>query len=148
MSGLQLPYVRGTTIFQRTNMYKIIVVDDETPIRSLLREILERAGYQVLEAADGNKALKILQDNPVDLVITDIIMPEKEGIGTIIDLRQAFPDVKIIAMSGGGHIAAENYLTLAQKLGAHRTLNKPFHKTEMLAAVEELLSDKPMDKQS
>jgi len=93
----------------------------------------------VLEAADGIEGLEIYRQEPTDLVITDLIMPEKEGIETIIELKRDFPEVKIIAMSGGGRIEPESYLNIAQKLGALQTLTKPFDRKELLEAVHNLL---------
>ena len=83
-------------------MPRILIIDDERQIRELLRDILEDAGYDVAEAADGQEAIKIQRGEPADLIITDLIMPEKEGIETIRELKQSYPDVRIIAMSGGG----------------------------------------------
>ena len=83
-------------------MARILVVDDEEGIRTLLRNILVREGHHVTTAADGVEALQVVDTQPVDLVITDLIMPEKEGVETISELRKRFPAVKIIAMSGGG----------------------------------------------
>ena len=91
--------------------------------------------YEVVAAADGNKGLRLYREDPTDLVVTDIIMPEKEGIETIIDLRREFPEVKIIAMSGGGHGKPDSYLHMAKGLGAQRTLTKPFGKKELLEAI-------------
>ena len=105
----------------------------------MLRLILERAGYEVDEAADGEEAVKIYNDTEPDLLITDIIMPEKEGVGAIMDIRKDHPDAKIIAISGGGRFAAENYLVLARSLGAQRIFSKPFERDEILGAVKELI---------
>jgi len=96
-------------------------------------------GYEVVEAADGKAGMRLFRESPADLVITDLIMPEKEGIETIMDLRRNFPDVKIIAMSGGGIIQAEDYLGMAQGVGAHRVFEKPFGVSDMLKAVRDLL---------
>jgi len=117
----------------------ILVIDDDESIRVLLRAILEREGYRIVEAPDGDKGIRIFSENPTDLVITDLIMPEKEGIETIRDLRREFPGVKIIAVSGGGRIGPESYLKMAKGVGALRTLSKPFDRTMLLKAVEEVM---------
>jgi DNA-binding response OmpR family regulator len=120
-------------------MARILIIDDEPSVRELLITMLMEEGHEVVEAADGKAGLRLLQERPADLVITDLIMPEKEGIETIMDLRRDFPDVKIIAMSGGGIIQAQDYLGMAQGMGAHRVFEKPFGVGAMLAAVHELL---------
>ena len=114
-------------------------MDDNEGFRKPLCQTLERAGYEVLSAADGAAALRLFRQQPVDLVITDIIMPEKEGLETIMELRRIKPELKIIAISGGGRIGAEDYLPLAEHLGAARTLAKPFSSAEIIEAVSGLL---------
>ena len=120
-------------------MALILIIDDEPQIRSMLKLMLERDGYQVAEAPDGIKGIKIYRQNPADLIITDLIMPNKDGIGMIIELKKEFPDVKIIAMSGGGLNKPEGYLKGAKKLGAACTLTKPIDRDEMLKAVKDVL---------
>jgi DNA-binding response OmpR family regulator len=118
----------------------ILIIDDDEQVRKVLRLTLIAAGFDVVEAQDGKIAMKIFQKNPgVDLIITDLIMPEKEGIETIIELRRDFPEIPIIAISGGGRIDPNDYLYLAKKLGAHKTLEKPFSRKEIIDAVNELL---------
>jgi DNA-binding response OmpR family regulator len=117
----------------------ILVIDDEVHIRTLLREMLERSGYEVMDAPDGAAGIRLYRENPADLVITDIIMPKKEGLETITDLRIEFPEVKIIAMSGGGTVGPESYLQIAEGFGALRIFAKPFKMNELLAAIQELL---------
>lgn len=132
-------------------MAKILVVDDEKDIRGSIRMVLKRSGHDVLEAADGIEAEELLVQNAFDLVITDIIMPNKEGLDLIIDINKSFPDVKIIAMSGcgvsisaGGGIIInkETLLEDASMLGADDTLNKPFEPATLLQSVEDCLSGK------
>ncbi len=120
-------------------MSTILVIDDEDQVRTMLQQALEREGYQVLDARDGKEGIKLFKENKTDLIITDLIMPDKEGLETITELRRDFPEVKIIAISGGGHVDPESYLTIAKKMGASRTLPKPFDLEELLAAVRELL---------
>ena len=120
-------------------MSKILVIDDDKNIRSLLRDFLERDGYEVTEAENGKIGLRLLRENGADLVITDLIMPEKEGIETIREIRRDFSDVKIIAISGGGVVGPETYLEMAKSMGAHRVFDKPFNLKEMSEAIRELL---------
>lgn len=120
-------------------MPRILIVDDEAEIRSLMKEILEGNGYEVDEAPDGNEAVRSMAAARADLVITDMLMPDKEGLETMREIRSSHPDVKIIAISGGGLIGPESYLTLAKSLGADRTFTKPFDLHEVLGAIEELI---------
>lgn len=120
-------------------MAQILIIDDEPQIRSMLRQMLEREGYSVLDAANGREALRHLAQNPVDLVITDLIMPDMEGIETIRNLKQAHPGIDIIAISGGGRIGPDTYLELARKLGARFTFTKPIGRSELVTAVRSIL---------
>ena len=124
-------------------MARILIIDDEPQIRSMLTLMLERDGFEVVEAPDGVEGIKVYRQNPADLIITDLIMPNKDGIGMIIDLKKEFPDVKIIAMSGGGLNKPDGYLKGAKKLGASCTLTKPIDREEMLRAVRDILRDSP-----
>ncbi len=117
---------------------KILVIDDDDQIRGMLKELLELEGFEVLEAKNGEEGVKLFFENPVHLIITDIIMPIKDGIETILDIKEAYPDAKIIAVSGGGWYGTAIEFDMAQKLGA-RTLKKPFQKKEILNMIEELL---------
>ena len=113
-------------------MPRILVVDDEEQVRRVLRLVLERAGYEVDTAADGNEAVAIFDPPRHDVVITDIVMPEKEGIETIQELRQKSAGVRIIAISGGGRISPEEYLDWAKRFGVHCTFTKPINRDELL----------------
>lgn len=115
-------------------MARILVVDDDQGIRSYLRRKLADAGHEVSEAENGLAAARIMRDDRFTLVITDIIMPEKEGIETIMEFRKKYPEIKIIAMSGKG-----NFLKMAQHLGADATLAKPFDFDDVLRAVASLV---------
>jgi len=90
------------------NMARILVIDDDIQILEMLGQTLEREGYEVVDALDGKEGMRLYREAPTDLVITDIVMPEKEGVETIMELKRDFPDVKIIAMSGGGQINSES----------------------------------------
>lgn len=118
-------------------MLSILLVDDDSAVRTSLRMGLNSAGFQVKEAADGNQALRELQHASYDWIVTDIIMPDREGIDLIRTVRRQFPDLRIVAMSGGSRGPAEGYLKSARLLGAHHTLQKPFAYPELVA----LLSD-------
>jgi DNA-binding response OmpR family regulator len=120
-------------------MARILAIDDDFKIRELLKECLERADYEVLVASDGKSALKLHAADPVDLIITDILMPEMDGLQTIMELRRRFPAVKVIAVSGGGRIGANEYLKIAKSMGVARTFSKPFELRELLTAVREIL---------
>lgn len=120
-------------------MADILLVDDEEQVRSMLKMVLEDAGHSVQDAADGKEALECFARRPAAVVVTDIVMPNKEGIETIMELRRSSHDVKTIAMSGGGRNSPENYLKLAMKFGANLTLAKPFTNQEILDAVNIVL---------
>ncbi len=119
---------------------RILIIDDEEQIREMLAQMLTREGYKVVHADNGKEGMKACREQEVDLIITDIIMPEKDGIEMILELRHDFPHLKVIAISGGGRLGPDGYLEMAQKLGAHRTFFKPFNRKEILDAVQELLT--------
>jgi CheY-like chemotaxis protein len=116
-------------------MPHILIIDDDASMRGSLAQTLERLGYRVSVAADGKAGVARAAESPPDLVITDLIMPEKEGLETIMELRQSHPRIKIIAMSGGGRLSNEDYLHLAKRFGAAVTLAKPFAREELKAAL-------------
>lgn len=119
----------------------ILVIEDDCEVRELIQETLARAGYEVTAAEDGVQGMDLFREKHPDLVITDIVMPQKEGLQTILEMKQAVPSVRVIAMSGGGRHGNGDYLKLARKFGAKRTMTKPFLRDEMLAVVREVLSD-------
>jgi DNA-binding response OmpR family regulator len=122
-------------------MKRILLIDDDSEVRLFLRIALEREGYQVLEADNGRDGVDLFRSAPVDLVVADIFMPEKEGIETIRELRLEFPEVKILAVSGGiPGCDPDHYLKMAQKLGANSSLAKPFDQKRFLESVCELLA--------
>lgn len=120
-------------------MARVLVVDDEELIRFTLRQMLEKAGHDVVEAVNGRDALHRLEELPADLVITDIIMPEKEGLETIVELRRRRPDLKIIAISGGGRTKTSDYLDVAERLGADSAIAKPLRHQTVMDAVNKAL---------
>lgn len=121
-------------------MARILIIEDDVPVRMVIKRMIEAEGHEVVEASDGQTGIDMYRKSPTDLVITDIVMPNKEGLETIKELREDFPDIKIIAISGGGKIQGKQYLELASKLGAMRTFEKPFTWKELMEAVGELLS--------
>ena len=123
-------------------MPSILVVDDEDQVRQLIRQTLEQAGYHVTEARHGKEALKQYRLAPADLVIMDILMPEQDGLETTVTLLREFPNVKVIAITGGSDmIGILNFLDVAKMLGAHSTLQKPFEMKALLDAVQAELKD-------
>ncbi|NUO19326.1 response regulator [bacterium] len=121
-------------------MTRILVIDDDPNIRQMVCRMLEREGYEVEVASNGKEGIDKFRAVPASLVITDIIMPEQEGIETIRMLRTDFPDCRIIAMSGGGRIGPSDYLSMARLLGATVSLSKPFDRGQLLDAVRQALS--------
>ena len=120
-------------------MQRILIIDDDEQVRTLLRDILTFEGFSVIEAGDGAVGLKLYREQPTDLIMTDLIMPEKEGLETIMALRKEFPNVRIIAMSAGGS-RGHSYLPTAKMLGAAQTLSKPFLRQEAVDAVRKTLA--------
>lgn len=121
-------------------MARILVADDSPDLLQLLVMILRDAGHNISAARDGQEALSLLKRIEFDVMITDIVMPNKEGIETIMEARRLAPGLKIIAMSGGGWMSAQNYLDMAAKLGASVVLTKPFSGDDVLSAVSRALS--------
>ncbi|MBC8317568.1 MAG: response regulator [Desulfobulbaceae bacterium] len=120
-------------------MAGILVIDDEESIRILLKKILEREGHSVAMAPNGKVGLEMQSQQAADVVITDIFMPEKEGMEVIMELRRNFPEVKIVAMSGGDRKGNMDFLGMTEKLGAHKTLKKPFTLNDVLEVVQSVL---------
>jgi len=122
-------------------MASILVLDDFQQITTLLQRILGEAGHEVIVASTVQDALVAMSERPTDLVITDIFMPDRDGLDFIKDIRARYPAVRILAISGGvGRFPAGPYLTMAQYSGAERTLTKPFEPAALLKSVSELLS--------
>jgi len=117
----------------------ILIADDDDQVRMLLKRVLVKAGYEVSEARNGNEAVRMFKQKPAALLITDLIMPDKEGIETIQEFRRNHTPVKIIAISGGGRLDQNMYLGMAKKIGADRVLSKPFMPQDLLSVVQELV---------
>jgi DNA-binding response OmpR family regulator len=121
-------------------MSHILVIDDDIDLRVIMQEALQAAGYEVSMAADGAQGIALQRKQPASLLITDIFMPNKEGIETIRDFREEFPNVPIIAMSGGGKLKRQGSLFTAKALGAEVILRKPFKMNDLLRSVAALLN--------
>jgi len=122
-------------------MARILIIDDDVQFLKMLRLMLEDAGYEVIEAENGEVGIHLFREARTDLIITDIFMPVKEGIETMLALKREYPDVRIIAMSGGGRTSDFSYLEIMKGLGADRAFAKPFERPELLAAIQELLGE-------
>src|SRR5262245_53313567 len=118
---------------------RILLVEDDELVRHSISRLLQASGYIVIEAENGRTALASISQEPIDLVVTDVIMPEMDGVELIVALRRSHPDLKIIAMSGGGISPVDNYLDIARSLHADRALEKPVAPWEFLAAVRALV---------
>jgi DNA-binding NtrC family response regulator len=121
----------------------ILLIDDEPALRDILSRVLKEAGHLVTGAANGKEASKVLGGAAFDVVLTDVIMPEKDGMQMISEVRKNFPEVRIVAMSGGGHVPRDQYLKIAKGLGAHAVLEKPFSNQQLLATIESLARRQP-----
>lgn len=122
-------------------MSRILVIDDDTQLRMMLKKTLENAGHVVIDAPDGEVGSKLFREAPADLVITDIIMVDGGGLEMIMSLCRDFPNVKIIAISGGGKVVKVDFLAMAESVGAQFTLEKPFRPQELLEAVQKVLGN-------
>lgn len=120
-------------------MGHILIIDDEPQIRRMLRNWCEAEGYEVVEASDGREGIQSFRKHLSDVIITDIVMPNTEGVETIVTLKKEFPDVKIIAISAGGQFQHQGYLELARLFGADHAFEKPFTKQDLMAAVRQLM---------
>lgn len=129
-------------------MKRILIIDDEESALDLLRRILEQEGYEVVAAKNGQEGVGIFRRQQFDLVVTDMVMPVKDGLKTILELRQVDPAIPLIAISGGGAIAKERYLNVAGYIEGVCTIPKPFSRAELLAGIERLLSGPSADPQT
>ncbi len=121
-------------------MSSILLIEDDELFRGALADALTERGFTVTQAADGAQGVKLFYAEPTDLVLTDIVMPNKDGTAAVADLRRDFPSFGIIAMSGGAANNPALYLKIAGALGANRTLKKPFSLPMLLATMEEVLA--------
>jgi CheY-like chemotaxis protein len=131
-------------------VHQVLVIDDDADVRDAIRRVLERTGYVVRTSADAVEALNQLNNRPVHVIITDIIMPKVNGVEAIRAILKDFPDVRIIAISGGGNFGIDSYkpnaitttayLAAAERAGAHYVLTKPFESADLVHAVEHVLA--------
>lgn len=122
-------------------MARILVIDDDAAFRKTVRRMLQSGGHEVLEAGDGLAGVAAFKAAPTDVVVTDILMPEGEGMETIGQLRRIQPTLQILAISGSGDAGRYDYLAMAERLGANASLRKPFKVDELLDAVARLLDN-------
>jgi CheY-like chemotaxis protein len=120
-------------------MSSVLVIDDADPVRKVLKRMLEEDGHEVVEAPDGESGIRLFRERNIDLVITDIIMPKKEGIETIIELKQEFPEIKIIAMADSENTEHLVYLRIAMNLGASCAFTKPIEKLKLQDMVRKII---------
>ena len=124
-------------------MAHILVIDDDPVLLQVIRLTLEAAGHTVLRCNNGRKALDIVSHRHTDLIVTDILMPEMDGVEMLRQVRRLRPDLPVLAISGGSRGNADDYLGMAKVFGATTTLSKPFHPQDLLTAVTELLGASP-----
>jgi CheY-like chemotaxis protein len=122
---------------------RVLVVDDDAELRTTTQQLLESEGFSVSVAANGSEALDLLRRRPADIVLTDVFMPEKDGIETIVDLHREFPQAKVIVMSGSEAPRFRNVMVAARELGATRSLPKPLDAGQLIATIRELASSPP-----
>ena len=122
-------------------MSHILVIDDEEKVGAVLCRYLERAEYTTSVARDGKEGLRLYNENPADLVIVDIFMPDMDGLEVIRILKKEAPECRVIAISGGGQMGMPDFLPTARKLGAEHVLKKPILSEDLLAVVDEMLAN-------
>ena len=119
----------------------VLIVEDDKELREMLKISLQRRGFAVQEAENGKEAISHFKPSLTDLVVTDLIMPEEDGLKVVIKLRELKPAIKIIAISGGGKVGPGSYLNLAKALGADAIYSKPFSVNDLVAKIEQLLDE-------
>lgn len=123
-------------------MARVLIVEDNAPLRNVIKHVLEAAGHQVHEAETGLEAIALIRAQPPEIVISDLVMPDQDGLGLIMTIRKELPAIPVIAMSGGvAHSGL--YLDMASKLGAQRVLSKPFTAEQLLAALADVTGGRP-----
>ena len=130
-------------------MTTVLIIDDDEDVREALSTALQLENFETLEAPHGDYGLRLLEKHEVDVVVTDIFMPEKEGLETIVDAKQRWPELRIIAISGGpgatrrmGVDGGHDFLPVAKDLGADRVMKKPFLPSELIQVIGELLAER------
>ncbi|MCK5100468.1 MAG: response regulator [Desulfobacteraceae bacterium] len=119
-------------------MAHILIIDDDEQILTMLKQAIERKGYKVTTAINGKEGIKLYKETLADVVITDIVMPEMEGLEAIRKLTKEYKDIKIIALSGGGFVSPDEYLKLAKQFGAKYAFAKPVNLKELINSIKEL----------
>lgn len=123
-------------------MIRILVVDDEASVRKMVTNMIASVGYEVIEASSGAEAYDACKEASIDLIITDVVMPDKNGIDLIMEVKEEYPNLPVIAISGGGGITGRfDYLEIAKLVGAKIILKKPFTTTELRSAVDNILNN-------
>ena len=117
---------------------RVLIVDDNADMRAFLKIVLERAGFEVEVAAEGRQALGLQREHPADVLVTDIFMPEPDGLELIQHFKSSFPRIKVVAISGGGRVAKADYLYVASEIGAEAVLRKPFSTETLVRTLQEL----------
>lgn len=128
-------------------MKKVLIIDDDDLLRGSIESCLSQVGFEVKTAANGQLGSDLAAREPFDLIITDIVMPDKEGLETIMDIKRQNPNQRILAMSGGGYVSPDEYLEIASEFGADRVLSKPFHLAKMVSIVDELTNNQKPDRE-
>lgn len=126
-------------------MARILIIDDNSAVLRVLHNLFLSEGHSVEDAPDSATGIKKHHEHPFNLILTDIVMPDREGISTIIELRHEYPGLKIIAMSGGGDFEPYGYLDIARRVGADRTIAKPFSAREIMDLVNSVLSEEKQE---
>lgn len=129
-------------------MARILVIDDDPGFRELLTEALAGAGHEVVCAPDGKVGMNLYYERQADIVLTDMIMPEKDGVEVICEIRRDYPDTKVIAFSGGATLGPYTYLQMAHRLGAARVFAKPFKMRDLMDAINTILNGQASDRDS
>lgn len=129
-------------------MASCLIIEDDHQVRKMLTMTLERAGHAVDEAVDGQEGTEMCAQKTYDIIIADILTPRKEGLETILELRQEYPELKIIAVSGGGRVGPTMYLQTAKVFGADFTFEKPIDRRKLLEKIDELLGKTSADEPS
>lgn len=122
-------------------MARLLIIDDNPEFRAILRTHLETRGHNITLASDGDQGLTVLEGGDIDVVLTDILMPQRDGVEVLRTVKKRWPDLPVIAISGGGWIGAQELLGMAERLGADQVLTKPVRRDDLLKAVDTALQD-------
>ena len=122
-------------------MGRILIIDDDRSMRIILEKILHSGGHETVSAENGREGIRLYRENPVDLILTDLIMPDRDGLEVVREISAEFPDAKIFAMTSYDSTGSKGYLELAVEYGALRTFQKPFNRDDLLAAIDEALDN-------